>query len=155
MRLNKYIILILGISLFFSCKSKYPLTAEVSYLRTDAPGVVVVESFGYGNTKEEAEEDCFHTAFQTIFFKGLPKYGGLRLPMIEDQKAIEKEHPHFLRSFYDKREYMQFVTMQGKPVQVNKRNKVEGIKMKKSMAINYVALKKYLEREEIIRKFGY
>lgn len=136
-----------------SCKTTYS-TSEVTYLANPEAGIIRLSTIGYGHTQREAEQETYVTAFNTIFFKGVPGFDALRLPMIEDESKARRERASFFDKFYGEKGYLQFVTEQGTSSKMNRVNRGK-IRVQRDIAINYEALRRHLEREGVIRKFGF
>jgi len=138
------------------CKTKaYPVTAETTYLNSPGTGMVNLLAVGYGANERTAELDTYITAFSMILFKGLPAFGALKLPMIENEAKARSEHRAFFTKFFDDRGYLQFVTDQGGLSKLGKADQQGNIRVQKNLGINYDALRRHLEQEGVIRKFGY
>ncbi len=136
-------------------KSTYPQTAEVTFVSSPNTGVVMVNAMGYGQTDKDAEQDAFVTAFNTILFKGLPAFGGLRKPMIDDESKARSEHATYFKKFFGDRGYLGYVTAQQPPVAAGKSDDKKNKRVQKSITINYESLRTNLEKEGVIRKFGF
>jgi|GEM_PF-1449659 len=161
--MKQYLIFSLSFSLLMAAactKKAYPETAEVRYLGKDAPGTVRLAARGYGEDKYKAEADAFRTAFTTIFYRGIlsADFVDLQRPLFDKQPASE---PEFLRKFYAERTYLSFITQQGE-VEKGNRGKSSQYEMRgkilveKTMTINYVALRKHLEDQKVLRQgFSY
>lgn len=136
-----------------SCKTTYS-TSEVTYLANPEAGIISLSAIGYGLTQREAEQETYVTAFNTIFFKGVPGFDALRLPMIEDESKARRERASFFDKFYGEKGYLQFVTEQDNASKTGKADRGK-IRVQRTIAINYEALRRHLEREGVIRKFGF
>lgn len=154
-----YLIFCVGAIAFFtmpSCKttSPYPATSEVNYVSNPNPGLVTVEATGYGKTSEAAELDTYNTAFTTIFFKGLPAFTALRTPMIPNESKARSEHAAYFKNFFEERGYLQFVTNKGTPAKGSKADDGKNTSVRNTFTINYESLRRDLEQNGVIRKFG-
>jgi hypothetical protein len=159
--MKNFLFLLISLLLSAHCaKKSYPETAEVRYAGKDAPGTVRLIARGYGDDKYKAEADAFRTAFTTIFYRGLPAtdFVDLQKPLFDRQPGSE---PEWLRKFYADRTYLSFITQQGE-VQKGNRQKssqyeIRGkMSVEKTMTLNYVALRKYLEDQKVLRQgFSY
>jgi hypothetical protein len=118
-------------------------------------GVVSISALGYGTTEREAEFDTFITGFEAILFRGLPAFAGLRAAMINDESKAKSQHSQFFKKFFDERGYLQFVSEQGKISKLGRSDQPGKIKVQKTFSVNYEAMRKKLEQEGVIRKFGY
>jgi hypothetical protein len=139
-----------------SCAKKiYPETAEVNFISAPQSGVATFSAIGYGSNQKEAELDTYTTVFNNVLFKGIPAYGGLSLPMVENERESRSTHQSFYKRFFDERGYMRFISSQGSVEKMGKSDDKQKTKVKKTMTLNYDLLRRYLEDEGIVRRFGY
>ena len=141
-----------------SCSKKvaYPETAEVSFVSSPQSGVIELSAMGYGRTQKEAELDIYTTAFNNLLFRGIPGFGELRQPFVDNERSSRTEHPGFYRKFFDERGYLRFVSGQSAAQKMGKPSDDKTkIRAKKNLTVNYESLRHYLEDEGIIRKFGF
>ncbi len=145
----------IGCCLFLmaACRMGAPLS-EVAYVANPETGVVRLSAIGIGADRQQAEQETYITAFNTILFKGLPGFDALRLPMIEDESKAKREHASFFTRFYRDGGYLQFVTEHGPLFRADKTNR-STFQARRQLAVNYDALRRHLEREGVIRKFGF
>lgn len=149
-------LLLVGLVCVSSCAKKiYPETAEVNFISAPQSGVATFSAVGYGNDKVEAELDSYTTLFNNVLFKGIPAFGGLNLPMVENEQASRSTHQSFYKKFFNERGYMRFISSQGGVEKMGKSDDTKTTKVKKTMTLNYDLLRRHLEDEGIIRKFGY
>lgn len=151
-----WVLVLIWVSVINSCTPKaYPETAELIYLSSPQSGVVEVATVGYGTDRKAAELDTYTTAFNNILFKGIPGYGALRIPMVENEHESKGAHPVFYKKLFNERGYLRFVSSQGTVEQMGKSDDKTRTRVKKTIAINYESLRQFLEQEGVIRKFGY
>jgi hypothetical protein len=149
-------LLLVGLVCASGCAKKmYPETAEVNFISAPQSGVATLSAIGYGSDQKEAELDTYTTVFNNVLFKGIPAFGGLNLPMVENEQASRSAHQSFYKKFFDERGYMRFISSQGGVEKMGKSDDKQKTKVKKTMTLNYDLLRRYLEDEGIIRKFGY
>lgn len=140
-----------------SCHAPRTTPAAVHYSSSNAPGTVNVEANGFGMTASQIERDARNKAFETLLFRGLPssEFTALRLPMIENEGDARSKHASFFKKFFEEDDCNLFVTaiskLDDKPVKTTDRRKTMGY----SLSINYEALRRHLEQQGILRKFGY
>jgi hypothetical protein len=155
--MKKKIILFTITSFIFICctKKSYPETAELTFITSPSDGLVEISAIGYGSSSKDAELDTYTTAFNNILFKGIPDFGALRIPLIDNEMQSKSSHSDFYKRFFERRDYMRFVTNQGSVQALGKSDDKNMRKAQKNITINYDALRKHLEQEGVIRKFGY
>lgn len=150
----KKLILISSICLLYSCAQKIvvPLTAEVNVINEDKNKTIELRSIGFGKGIEEASYDSERKAFEIIFFRGIPNTS-IQNPLIgsEENDIILKNSSYF-DSFFKSR-YKTFIMRiyKSSPNQNNKGT----ISVVNDIKINILSLKKDLENNNIIRKFGF
>lgn len=127
-------------------------SSEVNFVENPSDGLVTVEATGYGVKVPEAEMNAIYKAFKTIMLQGLPGFSALSKPLITSDKLEGAES--FIDSFFAKNEFEQFITAQNDAKIIGEYKKPKSYKVSKTLTINYVALRTYLERKGVTRKFG-
>ncbi|AXG69977.1 hypothetical protein KORDIASMS9_02206 [Kordia sp. SMS9] len=152
--MNKRIMLVAITVLFtVSCGEKLytPLTAELTVLNEQKHKTIALRSLGYGNTENEAIGDSERKVFEIIFFRGIPNTS-VEKPLIGSNEAsITSKHKAYFEAFFKGR-YRSFVMSSYISSPYKKREKV--FTGTTDIKINLMSLKKDLEDNNIIRKFG-
>lgn len=145
-----YFILILGL---YSCSPKLqPNTSEVNFIYKDAQGTIAVKSTGYGKNRTETVSDAQKNAFKLILFRGLPGTE-LNVPLIDNENDVKSKHAEYFKNFFD---YGYYKTFMMSSIENSNLIKVKGgSKISIDVKINYNSLRKDLEGNGIIRKFGF
>jgi hypothetical protein len=143
------------ILLFFitSCSYKILPSAEVNYL-SGKEGTITMRAVGIGANQVDAMIDAEKNAFNVIFFRGLPgSEQNVALIGTNETEIKERNKDYFYKFFKDKR-FKSFV-MSSIPTSdlVNQKGGKKSISS--DVKINLVALRKDLEQNNIIRKFGF
>ena len=154
MRIFTILTMTLTLTLFISCASKktfipYQRTGEVVYVAQDVPGTMTVRSNAFASSAADAVYYAERNALENIFYKGIPG-SPQATPMISDDKAVYKYRDFFSR-FFNNGEYRKYIT-ESVPVYQNKTR--SGFYITQEITIDIGALRKALEKEGIIRKFG-
>lgn len=145
-----FIIAIIGLH---SCSPKLiPYSAEVNFLYKEAQGTIAVKSTGYGNNQTDAVSDAQKNAFKVILFKGLPGTE-LNVPLIENEVEAKSKKAEYFKKFFDKGNYKTF--MMSSTESSNLIKVKGGKKIYVDVKINYNSLRKDLEQNQVIRKFGF
>lgn len=148
------VIFLAGLLFLGSCKAKqYPQTAELTYNSNPVSGVIGVTALGYGRNIRDANKDAFRTAFENILFQGIPGFEPMELPMVP--LAEQESKRSFFDRFLEEETYLRFISRQDEAVEIGKVQDSRDLIVSKSMNINYRALKKYLQAQGVVRKFGY
>lgn len=115
-------------------------------------GMLSVSSSGFGRKKSDCMKDAYKEAFSAILFQGIPG-SQYELPLVAD--GDKKDHPA-IKSLLDEG-YMNFVA-ESSTISDSKKTKrkdgARGLMIVQKITVNYEALRKYLEQNQIIKKFG-
>lgn len=146
-----FVISILGLH---SCSPKIMPTysGEVNFLYKEAQGTIAVKSTGYGKNQAAAVSDAQINAFKVILFKGIPGTE-LNAPLIENENEAKLKNSAYFKIFFDESKYKTFMmssTESSNLIRVNNEKKIVV-----DVKINYNSLRKDLEQNNIIRKFGF
>ena len=127
-------------------------TGEVNFISKDEQGTILLKSTGYGNNQKEAVEDAKKNAFNVILFRGIPGTE-LNIPLIENEIDAKSKCNNYFQKFFNERYYSTFM-MSATESSILMR--ISGLKrIKVDIKINYNSLRKDLEQNQVIRKFGY
>jgi hypothetical protein len=144
------IIVILGLH---SCSPKLqPNSGEVNFLYKEAQGTIAVKSTGYGKNQTEAVADAQINAFKVLLFKGLPGTE-LNVPLIENENEAKSKHGDYFKKFFDQGNYKTFMMSSTESSNLVKMKGTKKINV--DVKINYNSLRKDLEQNQLIRKFGF
>jgi hypothetical protein len=150
LRLILSIIVILGLH---SCSPKIQsYSAEVNFLYKDAQGTIAVKSTGYGKNQNDAVSDAQKNAFNVILFKGIPGTE-LNVPLVENENDAKSKHADYFKRFFDGGNYKTFMMSSTESSNLIKMKGTKKITV--DVKINYNSLRKDLEQNQLIRKFGY
>jgi len=163
--MKQTLMLLSAMILFFACSKKtiQTVTYDTKYLNYSS-GVLKVRSDGYGTNKNEALLDAERYALKILFENGYPG-SQQNTPLLNADERRRNEN--YINDFLGNNKFKPFITS---TEAVSELTKVTGGKIKtkdggkqslpnqKIMAdisINLTALRKHLEDNNIIRKFGY
>jgi hypothetical protein len=145
-----FFIAILGLH---SCSPKLQhYSAEVNFLYKEATGTIAVRSVGYGKNQTEAVADAQKNAFNIILFKGLPGTD-LNIPLIENENDASSKYSNYLKKFFDEGNFKTFMMSSTESSNLIKMKGIKKITV--DVKINYNSLRKDLEQNQLIRKFGF
>ncbi len=132
-------------------KQKVSTTAEVSYLGKSEPGTIYLSSCGYNKKDKKTYLQAVRNAFETLIFRGIPG-SEVNVPFVENETATKEANKKYFNDLFDDGRYKSFITsiVESQPTKEFKSKKV-CLQMK----INQVALRKDMEQNQVIRKFGY
>lgn len=144
------IIVVLGLH---SCSPKLQsYSGEVIFLYKEAQGTIAVKSTGYGKNQLDATTDAQKNAFKVILFKGLPGIE-VNVPLIEDENDAKSKHADYFKKFFDNNNYKTFMMSS---VESSNLIRMKGTKkITVDIKINFNSLRKDLEQNQLVRKFGF
>ena len=155
MKIKPFIIYTLFFTIaLFSCSRKTLLipSAEVNFI-SYSDGAITMRAIGIGNNEGEAITDALYNAFDVLFFRGLPESEQKNALVGTNENEERLKNKDFFDEFYKIR-YKSFVMSS-----ISSSNLIKYSGGKKSIAIdvkiNLSALRKDLEQNNIIRKFGF
>lgn len=158
MKTNKLLLyFIFAFILFSSSCSKKTIpfasaSAEVNFL-SENDGTITMRALGIGANESEAFTNAVFNAFDILFFRGLPE-SQQKNPLVGTNESEERlKNKDYFDNFYRSR-FQTFVMSQiptSEIISLNNGQKSIAIDIK----INLTALRKDLEQNNIIRKFGF
>jgi hypothetical protein len=123
-------------------------TAEVNLISYET-GAITVKSVGYGNNRINAIADAQKNAFQVILFRGLPNNS----PIVENEGVAKVKSRDYFYRFFEQEYYKTF--MMSSTESSNLISIRGGYKISVDIKVNTQALRKDLEQNQVVRKFGY
>lgn len=152
----KYIYLfIIGLWLLPSCKTStvYP-TANVTF-QSNSNGVIQARCIGLGKEQQEAINDAEKNMLRTLLFRGLPG-SGQETPLLSVNEAeCEQNYPDYWDSLWgDSMRYKTFV-QSSVPISDLQKQQRGLYRIAVDVKINIKALRMDLEKQGLIRRFGY
>lgn len=150
----KNILIIITLIFVASCSKKITPTAEVTYLTTK-DGVLNVRSTGYctpTDYKDQCIDAAQQQAFNMLFYRGIP--GSLQnTPLIGIDEKDKTANYQFLKDFFTSGRYKSFIVSSVQVSELIKQRKQKKITV--DIGINLAAMRKELEHNKVIPKFGY
>lgn len=127
-------------------------SGEVNFLFKEAQGTIALKSTGYGKNQQDAVADAQINAFKMILFKGIPG-SELNVPLIENEIEAKSKNTYYFKKFFEEGYYKSFMMSSVESSNLIKMNGVKKISV--DVKINYNSLRKDLEQNQLIRKFGF
>ncbi|MVM32722.1 hypothetical protein GO755_21960 [Spirosoma sp. HMF4905] len=151
--------ILLAAAMLAGC-ARTPVSNQIAYLGQDTRGTLKMRVTGFGSKQIEIEHNAQVKAFEQLLYVGLPdatsaeiKNTDFRLPMVEN-KATVQGMP-FLRNFFENKDYRRFVTeltmLDDKKLRASNSERT----LPFAIGINYDAFRRFMEQNQVIRKFGY
>lgn len=150
----KYITLFTAILICLaSCSSQKYMHSGVNLL-SENDGTITVRSIGLGKNKKEAITKAEQNAIKVLLFRGLPssQQNESILP-INESEAISV-YDRYFEEFFNEGRYRTFI-MSSIPIGSFSKNGKTEREIPVDVKINLKALKRDLEAQGVIRKFGY
>lgn len=146
-------VLLIVILFLSSCGAKVPMTAEVTY-KSYTNEIMNLDVIGYGSSKGDALENAQKTAMDIVLFRGIPN-SNLNRPLVgTNESDIKTKNKIYFDAFYNQKRFLSFITYSVNNIPVQKlENNKKGVVA--TIKINIMSLRKDLEENSIIRKFGY
>lgn len=147
----KQIICILGLLLaVVGCKSKPSYDIAHLSLISEQKGEIVLRSYAQQN--KDAIQKAQILAIETILFRGIPN-SAYNLPLVENRAEALANHAKYFNHLLNEGYYKTFI-ISSSNVEALKDAKNDKL-MILNIGINYHALRRDLEQNGVIRKFGY
>lgn len=135
-----------------SCNKKPIQTSEVNLINT-SEGTITLRALGYGKSEKDAFAHAEKQAFDVILFRGIPR-STVENPIIENEGEVKAKHSDYLKKFYQDELYKSFV-MSSVVSSSFGRDRLHGGRITIDIKINLFSLRKELEKNNLIRKFGF
>ena len=143
------------LQLFLGCggsKTDYNFASgKVAYLSSEGMETISVRSSGIGKAEAQAKYQAERLAFENLFFRGISSSNYSKpLVGIDEKEQLQKNATYFNEFFNKRMQTFILSSFQSTPKQ-----KIKGeVHLTMDLKINTKSLKKDLEENGIIRKFG-
>jgi hypothetical protein len=139
--------------LFTGCSKKIQpdYNAEVSFQSKDTDGTITVRCFGYGKNDQEAIADAQKNALSVILFKGLPG-SEVNVPLVDNEYNSKNSNPAYYKNLFENGFSKTFIMSTDVVSPLTKYNNTKRLLV--NLKININSLRRDLETNKIIRKFG-
>ncbi len=125
---------------------------QVSYLY-GGNGTITVRTSGTGKNEAEASAEAARAAFYMLLYRGIPGSDAPTALIDIPEQEAQRKHTAYLERLMDSR-YQTFIT-NAAPVGDVVKGKKHTRSLMMDMTINLQALRKDLEDNKVIRKFGF
>ena len=134
-----------------------PYSHEVRSATIDDPsltapvGMIWIRAVGFGKKEVEAQRDAEVAALEALLFQGIANTQ-FSMPMVEGGVASREQHAAFYKTFFEQQGFRQFVS---KTQLVQGLTKFKGgRKLVTRVLVDVNGLRRHLESNGVIRKFG-
>lgn len=139
-----------------SCNRKVA-TPSVDILSQEAQGLLLIKADGQGNRQIKSEEAAQQLVLERLLYTGIPDetVTAARLPLIEDRTKLDASARSKLAKLLEPanaRRYFAAMTNTGAGPALNSANQLSRTY---TFKVNTDLLRRDLEQQQIIRKFGY
>ncbi len=140
--------------LFTGCAKKIQAeySAEVTLQSNDHDGTMTVRCFGYGNNNQTAISNAQKNALSVLLFKGLPG-SELRVPLVDNEYESKNSNPTYYKNLFENGYSNTFIMSSDIISPLVDYNNTKRLIV--NIKININSLRRDLETNKIIRKFGY
>ena len=136
-----------------SCSPKLSTySSEVNFVHKERTGIIALKSIGYGKTFANAVTDAQKNAFKVLLFRGIPGTD-LSTPLIANEQEANLKNKAYFNTFFEQGKYKTFMMSSTESSTLT--NVKGGKRIYVDVKINYQSLRKDLEQNQIIRKFGF
>jgi hypothetical protein len=156
MKFLKYFLPCSFLMILISCSPKIIPSAEVNYLGKGQQGTINVSSIGYGKKMgdiEEVKKNAEINAFNTLLFRGIPGTDLQNAMLGTNESEIKSKNSDYFKSFFNNNRYRTFIMSSNPTSSLFKEKGYNKITI--VMKINIYSLRKDLEQNGVIRKFGF
>lgn len=139
--------------IFIECSHKlFDSTAQVSFVSKTDEGTVTLRSTGIGKNLLDARENSEINAFKIILIRGIPS-SEISSPLLEDETKIDTKAAQVLDDFFKLKKFKTFLlsTSEG----INIRKEKHKVLADFTLKVNINSLRRFLEQNNVIRRFGY
>lgn len=136
-----------------SCSRTTAEFARIVYL-TDDRATISMRCTATGDNREKAAQAARREAIKTLLFRGVAGSQQSR-PLIEGtEDAALQQHPQYFQQLFEQQHYERFVTQSVVVVPFARNNGEQGKTITLDVRIHLEALRKDLESNGIVRRFG-
>ena len=138
--------------LFAVCFPQYSPSAQVQYKSQTDAGTITLSTAVFGKETDDRENEAVSSALYTLIFTGVPgsKYD---LPLVPD--ATLRNNTAVKKLLGEGRnEFLILKQLISEDEKISKKKNIQGKNALYEITVNYNALRRYLEQNNVIRKFG-
>lgn len=147
------LVILISLSITYSCSNKTLPNSSVNYI-SEKDGAITMRAIGYGANQQDAISEAEKNAVNVLLFRGLPE-SEQKMALIGTNESEEVEkNKHYFEKFYTQKRYKTFI-MSSVPVSEFAKQNGGTKRLTLDIKINLTALRKDLEQNNIIRKFGF
>ncbi|MGV1012468.1 MAG: hypothetical protein ACOYBS_08470 [Flavobacterium sp.] len=147
-----YILFVLLVFTGCAKKIQAEYSAEVTLQSNDHDGTMTVRCFGYGNNNQTAISNAQKNALSVLMFKGLPG-SELRVPLVDNENESKNSNPTYYKNLFENGYSNTFIISSDIISPLVDYNNTKRLIV--NIKININSLRRDLETNKIIRKFGY
>ena len=149
--MNKLIFSFCGLLMLIACATMENYSSEVTVKRKINSNSYELTGNGYSKKSESAISEAERNIFNIILFQGVAG-SDLEIPMVPDESKSKSDKSSYYEGLIDRKGYRKFITKRS-----NTSTKIVkgGYSATTTLTVNYGALRKDLEQNGVIRKFGF
>lgn len=135
-----------------ACKTTQQTTTDVILTGDYDRNILQLRATGYGETEEAAEMDAYRQALDIVMFRGFPQeVSTVKDPLIINKAEAIDNHEEFFDKLYGERLINEFILSSSS---FSEKKQGKQYESQQNISFNLRLLRKRLQDEGIIRKFG-
>lgn len=153
----KSITILISVILFVStiglnAQKPYEYDTQVNFLQKESQGTITVRSIGKAKKLNDAKVRAEQNVFDVLLFRGIPDTD-ISTPFVTDEGEARANNQSFFNQFFDGYGYKKFIMSSIESSPPSKKKGLRTVTL--DIKVNLQSLRKELENEGVIRKFGF
>jgi hypothetical protein len=137
-------------------------TGAGQFINSPNKGVITMKIQGFGRTRKQREYNAINNALKQLVFQGVPGSSIAEQGLIRYNTPEEASAKRVFRQMFETRKDLSFVMRINSSGNVRRTSEQGGVSARVAtksvdytVEINYEALRRYMEDQNVIRKFGF
>lgn len=146
---------VLALLLAGAC-NRHVSTRSINIISQEAQGLAVIEADGIGGSQLTVEQDAQRFTLERILYDGIPgaQVSALRLPMIGQRSQLSASQQKQLNALLEPANAARYFTAMSQSSGGPALSSSNKLMRRFTFKVNYDLLRRDLEQQQIIRKFG-
>jgi hypothetical protein len=130
----------------------YEYDTQVNFLQKESQGTITVRSVGKAKKLNDAMVRAEQNVFDVLLFRGIPDTD-VSTPLVTNEGEAKANNKAYFNQFFDGYGYKKFMMSSIESSPASKKKGVRTVTL--DIKVNLQSLRKELENEGVIRKFGF
>jgi len=164
---NKSFILLILLSCIFTSSCNKVIYTEGfvgngTFVNSPNKGVITMNVQGVGRSRKQREYNAVNNALKILIYQGLPGSGVAETGLVRYNTGEENAANSVFKKMFESNKHLSFIVQINDVGNVRRTSEIGGVSarlVKKSVdysvGVNYEALRRYMEDQNVIRKFGF